>query len=98
MADDAIAFPLIPLPIKEAITHHTSLLKAYVRGSPVSINSTSYKRSDKLKLSPMFMVYLVSINSTSYKRSDKYNQDFGQELILEFPLIPLPIKEAMDFK
>ena len=41
---------------------------------------------------------LVSINSTSYKRSDTrldLGYDFGTVGGPEFPLIPLPIKEAI---
>ena len=73
-------FPLIPLPIKEA-TYSLSLLIA--AASWVSINSTSYKRSDYVAILVKFTMEesKVSINSTSYKRSDMA----GLNLILTKP-------------
>jgi hypothetical protein len=67
-------FPLIPLPIKEAILMpDVDLSNA---SSAVSINSTSYKRSDESSDQPLsnLRFHLVSINSTSYKRSDMKKQ------------------------
>ncbi len=65
-------FPLIPLPIKEAI-----------------VKRQIQSRTD---------VLIVSINSTSYKRSDERLEmpsDLTAICIGKFPLIPLPIKEAI---
>ena len=65
---------------------------------PVSINSTSYKRSDfpyhnQIKIRKY---KFVSINSTSYKRSDAAAASVvAADKVVEFPLIPLLIKEAM---
>ena len=64
----------------------------------VSINSTSYKRSDALHIEIEGRKFSdVSINSTSYKRSDVPVVDIGKATVREalFPLIPLPIKEAI---
>ncbi len=67
----------------------------------VSINSTSYKRSDGaisfLNVQPTEATpsSRVSINSTSYKRSDQHDPHSYNRIIVTFPLIPLPIKEAI---
>ena len=86
-------FPLIPLPIKEA-TYYVAVVPVEI--DQVSINSTSYKRSDNLLAKgDLFAHEIVSINSTSYKRSDPHLQHLqSQNQKYQFPLIPLPIKEA----
>ena len=75
-------FPLIPLLIKEAIKEHKKAVLSHHR---VSINSTSYKRSDHLDWwlpIPYHCWYSrnVSINSTSYKRSDRRMTTCYQEV------------------
>ncbi len=63
----------------------------------VSINSTSYKGSGTLvSYSILVELLIVSINSTSYKGSglDLDCLDWTPS-IEQFPLIPLPIKEAV---
>ncbi len=61
----------------------------------VSINSTSYKRSENRDEGLLPTTgQAVSINSTSYKRSvtqDQFRGNIGKL----FPLIPLSIKEAI---
>ena len=59
-------FPLIPLLIKEAIMPYWNIHCQIIL---VSINSTSYKRSDSEDIQTE-KAGEVSINSTSYKRSD----------------------------
>ena len=95
------AFPLIPLPIKEAMKLFKRPNLKLSNSRKVSINSTSYKRSDL----PTYLVRLngelervrVSINSTSYKRSDFAVFQAQQPAPIPFPLIPLPIKEAIQY-
>ncbi len=60
-----LTFPLIPLPIKEAVS--TVKLRV-IQLNFVSINSTSYKGSGEV---PGYgsVILRVSINSTSYKGS-----------------------------
>ena len=68
-------------------------------GGCVSINSTSYKRSDYRSIpndSRFKNIPEVSINSTSYKRSDLIIVFIAIALgLILFPLIPLLIKEAI---
>ena len=67
LGTEASMFPLIPLPIKEAMVY----CGREEMEEEVSINSTSYKRSDlKVMQIAVCSSYPVSINSTSYKRSD----------------------------
>ncbi len=66
----------------------------------VSINSTSYKGSGSTSESlPTSTLTGVSINSTSYKGSG--NGEFNFKGVPDdnvmFPLIPLPIKEAVPY-
>jgi len=63
----------------------------------VSINSTSNNRSDLILLFSLFLptTVQVSINSTSNNRSDPHPEDFYRKGAEEFPLIPLPIIEAI---
>ncbi len=66
-----LKFPLIPLPIKEAVLTGSQSKT----GMGVSINSTSYKGSgDNDPFAVDGMNFTVSINSTSYKGSG--NKDF----------------------
>ena len=66
------------------------------KSNHVSINSTSYKGSDPLIIlqRSSFMNKKVSINSTSYKGSDQDWLGITPKKMM-FPLIPLPIKEAI---
>ncbi len=64
-----IQFPLIPLPIKEAVVKLSE--KATLIKSRVSINSTSYKGSGNRLFGCHLPFKFVSINSTSYKGSGK---------------------------
>ncbi len=93
----AVGFPLIPLPIKEAVRHR-EVTKTSGR---VSINSTSYKGSGIAPTNSACKTLkkAVSINSTSYKGSGVklLRVDITAEYS-KFPLIPLPIKEAVPRK
>ena len=62
------------------------------------VRNVGYKRSDELvkdKSRQPVLVEVVSINSTSYKRSDLGVGVAIAAVIKKFPLIPLPIKEAI---
>ncbi len=61
-------FPLIPLPIIEAIEEFYKRDRDL--SNQVSINSTSNNRSDIERLLLGVTTFLVSINSTSNNRSD----------------------------
>ena len=87
-------FPLIPLPIKEAIGKVGSLC----RQCQVSINSTSYKGSDSHDLGTEMHIIsnLFPLIPLPIKEAIHFWQnDISYLALAEFPLIPLPIKEAM---
>jgi hypothetical protein len=74
--------------------YNRTFLEGEFQGYDVSINSTSYKGSGQPRILPEELHTIVSINSTSYKGS---GLDPSGKLVFveEFPLIPLPIKEAV---
>ncbi len=114
-----LKFPLIPLPIREAVPATGDDMDDY---EWVSINSTSHKGSGGLLVShERYFVFYVSINSTSHKGSgltggldgldeslyivsinstshkgSGFEQRFETiKIFIRFPLIPLPIREAV---
>ena len=91
-------FPLIPLPIKEAIyigkCRKFAILKEIAFPLiPLPIKEAIYPEC----IGRINQIHEVSINSTSYKRSDQHDPHSYNRIIVTFPLIPLPIKEAICF-
>ena len=91
-------FPLIPLPIKEAMRQkYTRRVKDTKRTRfpliPLPIKEAIYEYN----VAAHFQTWDVSINSTSYKGSDLQEHWWSKSTTLQFPLIPLPIKEAISY-
>ncbi len=89
-----LTFPLIPLPIKEAVFLHEEVEEVVSACERVSINSTSYKGSGLIphvwvKKRGLFPLIPLPIKEAVYIH-------FTEESVIKlFPLIPLPIKEAV---